>query len=114
MTFQVTVTPSGRQFSCDADETVFMPHSVRASFCLTAVKMEPAVPAKAKSLMVTVRQSSATRPQRSEAAQGMSLFCCAKPQSDLPSKRVKWSPADEYPVKKCRPAYTNWKNYPMT
>jgi hypothetical protein len=93
----------------------YPPLCARASFCLTVVKMEPAVPVKAKSQRhCRARQSSATRPQRSEAAQGMSLFCCAKPQSDLTSKRAKWSPADEYPVKKCRPAYTNWKNYPMT
>src|SRR5450830_50783 len=58
MTFQVTVTPSGRQFSCEADETV-LSAALRAGVGLPyGCKTAPAALARAKS--PTAQSSMAT------------------------------------------------------
>ncbi|MBR7794247.1 CDP-6-deoxy-delta-3,4-glucoseen reductase [Undibacterium sp. FT147W] len=102
MTFQVTVTPSGRQFSCDADETV-LSAALRAGVILPyGCKNGACGSCKGKVTDGTVVHGN--HQQRAltedEAAQGMSLFCCAKPQSDLTIEARELVADDEYPVKK--------------
>ena len=102
MTFQVTVTPSGRQFSCDADETV-LSAALRAGVILPyGCKNGACGSCKGKVTDGTVVHGN--HQQRAltedEAAQGMSLFCCAKPQSDLTIEARELVANDEYPVKK--------------
>lgn len=102
MTFQVTVTPSGRQFSCDADETV-LSAALRAGIILPyGCKNGACGSCKGKVTDGTVVHGN--HQQRAltedEAAQGMSLFCCAKPQSDLTIEARELVANDEYPVKK--------------
>lgn len=102
MTFQVTVTPSGRQFSCDADETV-LSAALRAGVILPyGCKNGACGSCKGKVTAGAVVHGN--HQQRAltedEAAQGMSLFCCAKPQSDLTIEARELVTNDEYPVKK--------------
>lgn len=102
MTFQVTVTPSGRQFSCDADETL-LSAALRAGVILPyGCKNGACGSCKGKVTDGTVVHGN--HQQRAltedEAAQGMSLFCCAKPQSDLTIEARELVANDEYPVKK--------------
>ncbi|MBC3813127.1 CDP-6-deoxy-delta-3,4-glucoseen reductase [Undibacterium aquatile] len=102
MTFQVTVTPSGRQFSCDADETV-LSAALRAGVILPyGCKNGACGSCKGKVTDGTVVHGN--HQQRAltedEAAQGMSLFCCAKPQSDLTIEARELVANDEYPLKK--------------
>ncbi|MBY0570385.1 MAG: CDP-6-deoxy-delta-3,4-glucoseen reductase [Burkholderiaceae bacterium] len=102
MTFQVTVTPSGRQFSCDADETV-LSAALRAGVILPyGCKNGACGSCKGKVTDGTIVHGN--HQQRAltedEAAQGMSLFCCAKPQSDLTIEARELVANDEYPVKK--------------
>ncbi|MBK1891854.1 CDP-6-deoxy-delta-3,4-glucoseen reductase [Undibacterium sp. 14-3-2] len=102
MTFQVTVTPSGRQFSCEADETV-LSAALRAGVILPyGCKNGACGSCKGKVTDGTVVHGN--HQQRAltedEAAQGMSLFCCAKPQSDLTIEARELVANDEYPVKK--------------
>jgi CDP-4-dehydro-6-deoxyglucose reductase len=102
MTFQVTVTPSGRQFSCEADETI-LSAALRAGVILPyGCKNGACGSCKGKVTDGTVVHGN--HQQRAltedEAAQGMSLFCCAKPQSDLTIEARELVANDEYPVKK--------------
>ncbi|MBC3871564.1 CDP-6-deoxy-delta-3,4-glucoseen reductase [Undibacterium oligocarboniphilum] len=102
MTFQVTVTPSGRQFSCEADETV-LNAALRAGIGLPyGCKNGACGSCKGKILAGSVAHGH--HQQRAlpelEAAQGMSLFCCAKPQSDLTIEAREIVASGEYPVKK--------------
>jgi CDP-4-dehydro-6-deoxyglucose reductase len=81
--FSSNLTPSGRQFSCDADETVLcrfaqgiiLPYGCKNGACGSC---------KGKvtmALSCTAIISNAPSAKRSR--EGMSLFCCAKPQSDI-------------------------------
>lgn len=102
MTFQVTVTPSGRQFSCEADETV-LSAALRAGVILPyGCKNGACGSCKGKVTDgVVVHGNHQQRAlTEDEAAQGMSLFCCAKPQSDLTIDARELVANDEYPVKK--------------
>ncbi|TDK67582.1 CDP-6-deoxy-delta-3,4-glucoseen reductase [Sapientia aquatica] len=85
MTFQVTVSPSGRQFDCGADETILaaatragvgLPHGCKNGACGAC---------KGRILSgqtVLGKHQEKTLPAE-EQAQGFSLFCCATPQSDV-------------------------------
>ena len=85
MTFQVTVTPSGRQFECGNDETLLaaalragvgIPYGCKNGACGSCkgrVVSGEVVHSKYQEKALTA----------AETEQGMSLFCCAKPQSDL-------------------------------
>ncbi|MBC3886530.1 CDP-6-deoxy-delta-3,4-glucoseen reductase [Undibacterium griseum] len=102
MTFQVTVTPSGHQFSCEADETV-LNAALRAGIGLPyGCKNGACGSCKGKIIAGSVAHGH--HQQRAlpelEAAQGMSLFCCAKPQSDLTIEAREIVASGEYPVKK--------------
>jgi len=102
MTFQVTVTPSGRQFSCDADETV-LSAALRAGVILPyGCKNGACGSCKGKVASGTVQHGPHQQRALPEAeeALGMSLFCCAKPQSDLTIEAREIVADGDYPVKK--------------
>ncbi len=102
MTFQVTVQPSGRQFTCDDDETVLaaairqgvgLPYGCKNGACGTCKGklLEGAVthgPHQEKALSATEEQ------------QGASLFCCAKPHSDLVIEAREVLGLGDFPIKK--------------
>jgi CDP-4-dehydro-6-deoxyglucose reductase len=102
MTFQVSITPSGRQFACEADETV-LSAALRAGLILPyGCKNGACGSCKGKIVSGQVHHGThqeKTLPE-SEIAQGFSLFCCAKPDSDLTIEARETLADDEYPVKK--------------
>lgn len=102
MTFQITVEPSGHQFSCEADETVLsaairagvgLPYSCKSGACSSC---------KGKLVSGTVKhkayQSRSLTDE--EAAQGFSLLCCAIPQGDLVVQAREVAGSSDYPIKK--------------
>ncbi|WP_394781323.1 CDP-6-deoxy-delta-3,4-glucoseen reductase [Undibacterium sp.] len=102
MTFQVTVTPSGRQFSCDDGETV-LSAALRAGVGLPyGCKNGACGSCKGKVLEGSVTHG--VHQQRAlsemEEAQGGSLFCCARPNSDLVIEAREIVGGGDYPVKK--------------
>ncbi|MFZ6848332.1 CDP-6-deoxy-delta-3,4-glucoseen reductase [Undibacterium sp. RuRC25W] len=102
MTFQVTVTPSGRQFSCEADETV-LSAALRAGVGLPyGCKNGACGSCKGKITDGTVVHGNHQQRALSdtEEAQGMSLFCCAKPQSNLTIEAREIVASGDYPIKK--------------
>ncbi|QJQ07531.1 CDP-6-deoxy-delta-3,4-glucoseen reductase [Undibacterium piscinae] len=102
MTFQVTVTPSGRQFSCDADETI-LSAALRAGVGLPyGCKNGACGSCKGKMIAGQVEHGGHQQKalSESEEAQGMSLFCCAKPQSDITIEVREIQGSDEFPLKK--------------
>ena len=102
MTFQVTVQPSGRQFTCDDGETV-LAAAIRAGVGLPyGCKNGACGSCKGKVLEGAVthgkHQEKALPP--AEEQQGLSLFCCAAPQSDLVIEAREVLGAGEFPIKK--------------
>lgn len=102
MTFQVTVTPSGRQFTCEEDETVLsaalrngigLPYGCKNGACGSC---------RGKVISGSVAHGNHQQRALSEAdeAQGASLFCCAIPQSDITIEAREIEGSDEFPVKK--------------
>lgn len=102
MTFQVTVTPSGRQFTCEEDETVLsaalrngigLPYGCKNGACGSC---------RGKVTSGSVVHGNHQQRALSEAdeAQGASLFCCAIPQSDITIEAREIEGSDEFPVKK--------------
>lgn len=102
MTFQITVTPSGRQFGCEADETILnaamrqgvgLPYGCKNGAC-----------GSCKGKLVTGEISH--RPHQDKAlsseeeSKGWSLFCCATPHSDVTIEAREVLGIGEYPVKK--------------
>jgi CDP-4-dehydro-6-deoxyglucose reductase len=102
MTFQVTVTPSGRQFSCDADETI-LAAALRAGVGLPyGCKNGACGSCKGKVIAGQLVHGSHQQKALSdtEEAQGMALFCCAKPQGDVSIEVREIQGSDEFPLKK--------------
>ncbi len=102
MTFQVTVQPSGRQFSCEDDETV-LAAAIRAGVGLPyGCKNGACGTCKGKLLEGTVthraHQEKALPP--ADEAKGFSLFCCATPQSDIVIEAREVLGVGEFPIKK--------------
>lgn len=102
MTFQVTVTPSGRQFSCDEGETILsaalhagvgLPYGCKNGACGSCK-------GKVLSGQVTHSKHQQKALSETEEAQGMSLFCCAKPNSDITIEAREILGSDEFPIKK--------------
>ncbi|TFV92766.1 CDP-6-deoxy-delta-3,4-glucoseen reductase [Oxalobacteraceae bacterium OM1] len=102
MTFQVTVQPSGRQFTCDEGETVLgaairqgvgLPYGCKNGACGSC---------KGKLLEGTVElgphQAKALMPAEQE--KGYTLFCSARPQSDIVIEAREVLGVGEIPVKK--------------
>ncbi len=102
MTFQVTVQPSGRQFTCDEGETV-LAAAIRAGVGLPyGCKNGACGSCKGKVLegaVVHGKHQEKTLPP-AEEAQGLSLFCCATPQSDIVIEAREVLGAGEFPIKK--------------
>lgn len=102
MTFQVTVTPSGRQFECDEGETV-LSAALRAGVGLPyGCKNGACGSCKGKLIAGQVVHGNHQQKALSdtEEAQGMSLFCCAKPNSDITIEAREVQGSDEFPIKK--------------
>lgn len=102
MTFQVTVSPSGHQFSCEDDETVLsaalrhgviLPYGCKNGAC-----------GSCKGKVLSGKLTHGPHQQRTlpeaEEAQGMALFCCAKPDTDLNIEVREIIADSEYPIKK--------------
>jgi CDP-4-dehydro-6-deoxyglucose reductase len=106
MTFQVTVSPSGSQFSCEEGETV-LSAALRAGVGLPyGCKNGACGSCKGKILDGHVKHGPHQQRALSELEeqQGMSLFCCAKPAGDLQIEAREIVSSGDYPVKKlpCR------------
>lgn len=102
MTFQVTVMPSGRQFTCESDETVLnaalrqgvgLPYGCKNGACGSC---------RGKILDGNVVHGNHQQRALSEAdeAQGAALFCCATPQSNVTIEAREIQGSDEFPIKK--------------
>ena len=102
MTFQITVQPSGHQFSCDEDETV-LAAAMRAGVGLPyGCKNGACSSCKGKVISGSVthkpHQARALTPE--EEAAGMSLFCCAMPHADLVIEAREVAGSGDFPIKK--------------
>ncbi|KAB8063626.1 CDP-6-deoxy-delta-3,4-glucoseen reductase [Janthinobacterium violaceinigrum] len=102
MTFQITVQPSGHQFSCEADETVLsaairagvgLPYSCKSGACSSCK-------GKIVSGNVQHKPYQARSLTEDEAAAGYSLLCCAVPQGDLVVQAREVAGSSDYPIKK--------------
>lgn len=102
MTFQVTVQPSGRQFSCDEGETILtaairvgvgLPYGCKNGACGTCK-------GKLVSGKVTHRAHQEKALSAAEEENGFSLFCCAAPHSDVVIEAREILGLSDYPVKK--------------
>jgi CDP-4-dehydro-6-deoxyglucose reductase, E3 len=102
MTFQITVQPSGRQFTCNTDETV-LAAAIRAGVGLPyGCKNGACGTCKGKILSGTVTHGAhqeKTLPV-SEEENGFSLFCCATPHADLVIEVREVTGSSEFPIKK--------------
>ncbi len=85
MTFQITVLPSGRQFSCEADETILdaamrngigLPYGCKNGACGSCK-------GKLQSGQISHRHHQSQALTAEEESKGQALFCCATAHSDL-------------------------------
>ena len=102
MTFQITVQPSGHQFTCEPDETV-LTAALRAGIGLPyGCKNGACGSCKGKVVEGSVEHKA--HQQRAlpedERAAGMALFCCAVPGNDLVIEAREIAGSSEYPVRK--------------
>jgi CDP-4-dehydro-6-deoxyglucose reductase len=102
MTFQVTVQPSGRQFTCDEGESI-LTAAIRAGVGLPyGCKNGACGSCKGKlvegSVTHGVHQERAL--SAAEEEKGWSLFCCAKPHADVVIEAREVLGAGEFPIKK--------------
>ena len=102
MTFQVSVMPSGRQFSCEADETV-LSAAMRAGVGLPyGCKNGACGSCKGKLLTGAVVHGAHQERTLSAAdeASGQALVCCATPQSDITIEAREVQGLGDNPVRK--------------
>lgn len=101
MSYQVTVQPSGKQFSAEADETLLdaalrqgltLPYGCKDGAC-------GACKGKVVSGTVDHGKAQAHALKDDEKAAGQTLYCCAKAQSDLVIECKQVSSAGDIPVK---------------
>ena len=102
MTFQVTVNPSGSQFSCDEGETILaaalragigLPYGCKNGACGSCK-------GKISSGSVTHGNHQQRALSDAEETEGMSLFCCARPDSDVIIEARVITSSGDYPLKK--------------
>jgi CDP-4-dehydro-6-deoxyglucose reductase len=102
MTFQITVQPSGRQFSCESDETILnaamrqgvgLPYGCKNGACGSC---------KGKLLDGSLSHASHQEKALSaeEESKGHALFCCATPHSDVVIEAREVLGVGEFPVRK--------------
>jgi CDP-4-dehydro-6-deoxyglucose reductase len=102
MTFQITVQPSGHQFSCEADETVLaaamragvgLPYGCKNGACSSCR-------GKVVSGSVTHKPHQERALTKEDEAKGYSLFCCAIAHEDLVIEAREVAGSDDYPIRK--------------
>jgi len=102
MTFQITVQPSGHQFSCEEDETI-LTAAMRAGVGLPyGCKNGACSSCKGKVLSgdITHKPHQERALSKDEEAAGGSLFCCAIPHSDVVIEAREVAGSDDYPIRK--------------
>ncbi|SNS98052.1 CDP-4-dehydro-6-deoxyglucose reductase [Noviherbaspirillum humi] len=102
MTFNVTVQPSGHQFSCDEDESV-LAAALRAGVGLPyGCKNGACGSCRGKLLEGTMEHGPHQVKALSAADEerGFALFCCARPKSDVVIEVREVAGAGEFPIKK--------------
>ncbi len=101
MSYQVTVQPSGRQFTAEADETILdaalrqgltMPYGCKDGAC-------GACKGHVQAGNVDHGKAQAHALKEDEKAAGMALYCCAKAQSDLVIECKQITSGAQIPVK---------------
>lgn len=101
MRYQVTVQPSGRQFTAEADETLLdaalrqgltMPYGCKDGAC-------GACKGHVQSGLVDHGKAQTHALTDTEKAAGMALYCCAKAQSDLSIECRQITSANQIPAK---------------
>ncbi|SDX64151.1 CDP-4-dehydro-6-deoxyglucose reductase [Collimonas sp. OK242] len=102
MSFQITVQPSGRQFSCDEGETI-LNAAIRAGVGLPyGCKNGACSSCKGKLLDGDITHGAHQEkalPVKEEQL-GFALFCCATPHSDLTIEAREVAGIGEFPVRK--------------
>ncbi|MDQ9169910.1 CDP-6-deoxy-delta-3,4-glucoseen reductase [Oxalobacteraceae bacterium R-40] len=102
MTFQITVQPSGRQFTCEEDETV-LAAAIRAGVGLPyGCKNGACGTCRGRVLSGTLTHGAHQEKALpvTDEEKGFALFCCAKPHSELVIEAREVLAAGEYPIKK--------------
>ncbi|HEY0845882.1 MAG TPA: CDP-6-deoxy-delta-3,4-glucoseen reductase [Noviherbaspirillum sp.] len=102
MTFQVTVQPSGRQFTCEEDETV-LAAAIRAGVGLPyGCKNGACGSCKGKLLEGTVTHGAHQEKALpvTDEQRGFALFCCARPHSDIVIEAREVLGVGDFPIKK--------------
>jgi CDP-4-dehydro-6-deoxyglucose reductase len=102
MTFQVTVQPSGRQFTCEADETI-LAAAIRAGVGLPyGCKNGACGTCRGKILSGSVTHGAHQEKALpvADEERGFALFCCAKPHSEIVLEAREVLGVGEFPVKK--------------
>ncbi len=102
MTFQVSVNPSGRQFSCEAGETI-LAAAIRAGVGLPyGCKNGACGSCKGKLISGSIELGKHQERALPAADQttGHTLFCCAVPQSDVVIEAREVLGAGDFPIKK--------------
>ncbi|WP_211464375.1 CDP-6-deoxy-delta-3,4-glucoseen reductase [Collimonas silvisoli] len=102
MSFQITVQPSGRQFSCDEGETI-LNAAIRAGVGLPyGCKNGACSSCKGKLLDGEISHGAHQEkalPVKDEQL-GFALFCCATPHSDVTIEAREVAGVGEFPVRK--------------
>ncbi|WP_442782593.1 CDP-6-deoxy-delta-3,4-glucoseen reductase [Collimonas fungivorans] len=102
MSFQITVQPSGRQFSCDEGETI-LTAAIRAGVGLPyGCKNGACSSCKGKLLEGDISHGAHQEkalPVKEEQL-GFALFCCATPHSDVTIEAREVAGIGEFPVRK--------------
>lgn len=102
MSVEVTVLPSGRKFSCEGDESI-LSAALRAGIGLPyGCKNGACGSCKGKIVNGKVNHTSyqAKALTSQELTTGMSLFCCARPETDVTIEAREIQGSEEYPLKK--------------
>jgi CDP-4-dehydro-6-deoxyglucose reductase, E3 len=102
MSFQVTVQPSGRQFTCDEGETI-LNAAIRAGVGLPYGCKNGAC-SSCKGKLIAGSVTHGTHQEKAlpvkEEELGFSLFCCATPHSDVTIEAREVAGVGEFPIRK--------------
>lgn len=102
MTFQVTVQPSGRQFTCEADETI-LAAAIRAGVGLPYGCKNGAC-GSCRGIVLSGNVTHGAHQEKAlsvaDEEKGFSLFCCARPHSEIVIEAREVLGIGEFPIKK--------------